>query len=77
MHEVVVKYKNKKALNALLDLAKYFDFSIVLPSKKKTVHGVTIIPADDSVDVSELNSVFSNRKLDAHQLRMQAWQRGK
>ncbi|MBP9153014.1 MAG: hypothetical protein KBF73_12075 [Flavobacteriales bacterium] len=78
MQEVVVKYKNKKALNALLDLSKYFDFSIVLPSKKKEAdHGVTVIPADDSVDISELNAVFSDRKLDASELRKKAWQRDK
>lgn len=79
MPEVVVKYKNKRALNALLDFAKYFDFSVVLPPKKskKTVKGVTVLSSDNSVDVHDLESIFSNRDLSGKQLRTEAWQRNK
>ncbi len=82
MPELVIKYKNKKTLEALKDLSKYFGFSVVLPKKpapKKnfTINGVTIIPGDSSIDVSELEIIFSGRNIEAKQLRKDAWQRVK
>jgi hypothetical protein len=56
MPEIIVKYKNKRTLEALRSLAKYFDFEILLPysmEKKEEqigLNGITIIPADNSVD---------------------------
>ena len=56
MPELVIKYRNKRTLEALLDFSKYFDFSVVLPKKKSDdriieYNGVTLIKADDSIDV--------------------------
>lgn len=79
MPELTIKYKNKRTLQALMDFSKYFDFSIVLPKNKlpneSIIKGVTIIPADSSIDTTEMESVFSKRKLDPKQLRKESWQR--
>ena len=82
MPGLTIKYKNKKTLEALIDLSKYFGFSVVLskkpaPKKNYLVNGVIIIPGDNSVDVSELETIFSGRKIEAKQLRKDAWQRVK
>ena len=82
MPELTIKYKNKKTLDILMDIAKYFDFSIATPPKKNKgkntlINGVTIIPADSSVDTTELQHIFTNKGLDAQQLRKEAWQRSK
>jgi hypothetical protein len=81
MPELIIKYKNKKTLEALLDFAKYFDFSIIMPFKSKekiiNLNGVSIIPADSTVDTSELEAIFSSKNLDAKELRQKAWQRTK
>jgi prolyl-tRNA editing enzyme YbaK/EbsC (Cys-tRNA(Pro) deacylase) len=71
MPELVIKYKNKKTLNALTDFAKYFEFSIVKPEEKAT--NVTIISGDNTIDTSELETVFTGKKLNAKQLRENAW----
>ncbi len=80
MPELTIKYKNKKTLDILMDIAKYFDFSIAKPAKKSKgknthINGVTLIPADSSVDTTELQNIFTNKGLDAQQLRKEAWQR--
>ena len=38
MPELIIKYKSKKTLDALINFSKYFNFSIIFPSKspKKT-----------------------------------------
>jgi len=80
MPEVVIKYKNKRSLEALMDFSKYFEFSVINPpkaGKKKAMdtNGVTIIAADSSVDTSELEAIFSDKQVDAKKLRNMAWQR--
>lgn len=78
MPELVIKYKSKKTLEALKDFAKYFHFSVVSPKKEKKnfkIKGVTIIPADKSVDTSGLQAIFSNRNLDAKKIRKEAWKK--
>jgi len=82
MPELVIKYKNKKTLEVLKELAKYFKFSVVtheFNTKEKTPksNGVKIIPGDKTIDTSELEAIFSNKNLDAKQLRNEAWLRNK
>jgi hypothetical protein len=82
MPELVIKYKNKKTLDALKDLAKYFEFSIISSTKSEhkkpnNINGLTIIPADSSIDTSELKNLFSNRNIDSKKLRSDSWQRNK
>lgn len=79
MPELIIKYKSKKTLQALLDFAKHFNFSIVLPSnsKEKTskINGVSIISGDSTIDTSELEVIFSSKSIDAKDYRKRAWQR--
>lgn len=79
MNEVTIKYKDSKTLKILKDLAKYFDFVVLTPKEGKketeTINGVTIIPGDRSVDMSELTKIFSGRNLDAKELRKRGWER--
>ena len=81
MPEITIRYKNKRTLEALLDFARYFDFSVIMPSKKeeKTIkmNGVTLLAADSSVDPAGLEDIFTARKLDAGEIRRNAWQRRK
>ncbi|WP_316812826.1 hypothetical protein [Pedobacter heparinus] len=80
MKEVTVKYKSSKTLEALKELGKYLGFSISekADSKRKEgfhINGVTMIPGDESIDISELHEVFTGKGLNATQLRSSGWQR--
>ena len=82
MPEIIVKYKNKRTLEALQDFAKYFDYEISLHEsgkneKQTTLNGVTIISGDSSVDTSELTRIFTGKNINALELRKAAWQRTK
>lgn len=81
MPEIIVKYKSKKTLAALLDLAKYLDYVISSPDfdnkESITLNGVTIIPGDSSIDTSDLNKIFTSKNINPQQLRNEAWQRKK
>ena len=83
MPEIIVKYKSKRTLEVLQDLAKYFDYVISTPDskgkKKKQINlnGITIIPADSSIDTSDLTDIFSGKNIKPEELRSEAWQRKK
>ncbi len=82
MPEIVIKYKNQKTLDALMDFSKYFDFSVISSSRKDKkknilINGVTLIPADNSINTSEMEAIFSNKDIDSKQLRVDAWLRNK
>lgn len=82
MPEIILKYKNKKTLEVLKDLAKYFDYVISTPGskekkKQKSWNGITIIPADNSVNASDLADVFTGKNINPEKLRNEAWQRTK
>lgn len=85
MPEIIIKYKNKRTIEALQDLSKYLDFSIVMSSVKEKIknpgmsklNGITIVPGDNSIDTSDLTTVFSGRNIDPQKLRKKAWQRTK
>jgi hypothetical protein len=83
MPEIIVKYKNKRTLEALKDFAKYFDYTISSSAseskkiKKINLNGVTIISADSSVDTSALTEIFTGKNVNPSHLRNDAWQRKK
>jgi hypothetical protein len=82
MPEITIKYKNKKTLDALIDFSKYFDFSVVLPNKKtvekiSNINGVTIISANKSINISEIENIFTGKNIIAKEIRKAAWQRKK
>lgn len=82
MSELIIKYKNKKVLEVLKDLSKYFEFSIVLPNKEKEpktfeINNVTVLKGDASIEETELNQIFSNKSIDSKKLREKLWDRSK
>jgi len=82
MKEVIIKYKNNKTLEALIDLGKYLGFSVSsVPSKKAgkqtSINGVTVIKGDESIDLAELERIFTGQNIDASELRRSGWQRKK
>ncbi len=81
MPEVTIKYKSSKTLKVLKALSEYLDFSFpASPSKSKKntiINGVHIIPGDSTVDISEMEKIFTGKKIDAKKLRERSWQRNK
>ena len=77
MPEITIRYKSTKTLQALKEFARLWDF-IIYPAKSEKelseVNGVTIIPADNSVDTTSLFKIFTGKKIDAKELRSK-WQR--
>lgn len=82
MKEVIIKYRNNKTLATLKDLGKYLGFSVSDVSYSKTnnqtlINGVTLIEGDERVNLSELERIFTDKDLDAGELRKSGWQRRK
>lgn len=83
MPRVVIQYKHKKTLQALQDIAKYFDYR-VSPSQSEDqleertqINGVTIVPANSSVDISDMSRFFTGKNINPELLRTEQWQRKK
>jgi len=80
MPEIIIKYNDPKTLQILKDLSGYFNYSIsrTEPASKQDlmINGVSIIPADNAIDISILEKIFSGKNLDAIILRQKAWKRG-
>lgn len=83
MPQITIQYKNKRSLEALQDLAKYFDYTISSPDSESkaerqiTLNGISIIPADNPVDTSDLNEIFTGKNISPSHLRNEEWQRKK
>lgn len=79
MPEIIIKYENSRTLEVLNDLAKSFNFVISFPKSERKkeilINGVTIIPADDSINMSDMTEIFSGKDISAESLRTEAWQR--
>lgn len=80
MNEVIVRYKNRKALKALTALGEYLGFTVDEPKKEDkksrySINGVPVESGDPLVDIYELNAVFTGKDIDAGTLRKAAWQR--
>lgn len=62
------------------DFAKYFDFVISFSKTEKSlenINGVTIIPADNTIQTSGIKKIFSGKNINAKELRKTTWQRRK
>jgi hypothetical protein len=79
MPEVIITYKKPETLKVLKILAKYLDFEISSPKTKKEtkpykIKGVTIIPATEKFDQSDITDIFTENNSDAAKLKKEAWQ---
>jgi hypothetical protein len=82
MKEVTIQYKSNKTLDALRELGKYLGFTVneqTIPKKEKMsfINGVPVIPGDNSIDLTDLHSIFTGKGLNAAELRNSGWQRRK
>jgi len=78
MPEVIIKYKKPETLKILKGLAKYLDFKVTSGnSKKKTALDDILIPGDKTLDISELEDVFTGSGIDAGKLREESWKRAR
>jgi hypothetical protein len=78
MPEVIIKYKTEKALQALKDFSKYFDFKISSAETNdvtEKINGVSIILGNRSVDTSSLKKIFTGKNVSARDLRSSSWKR--
>jgi hypothetical protein len=78
MPEVIIKYKNAKALQALNDFAKYFDI-VVKKSKsakrlsKEVKEQMLPITFAENPDVTALAGIWENKNISLDDLRNNAW----
>lgn len=72
MPEVIIKYKNIKALKALQDLAKTFDLIIEQPEGKKQQLDLPIRFAQKP-DVNALSGIWKDKPVTLEELRKKAW----
>ncbi len=81
MAELTIIYKSKRTLDMLLDLAKYFDFTVsrgkTMASAAQPYRGISLVEGDSSVDTSDLREIFTGRNMDARTLRESEWDRRK
>ncbi|HEY5327562.1 MAG TPA: hypothetical protein VIJ27_11230 [Mucilaginibacter sp.] len=78
MPEVTIKYKKPETLKILKGLAKYFDFKVTdNKSEKKSSLDDILVPGDKTLNISELENIFTGSGIDAKQLREEAWKRPK
>ncbi|WP_262246885.1 hypothetical protein [Parapedobacter soli] len=80
MHEVIIKYKSQKTLKVLTALGEYLGFTISAPEVRNeaatySINGVPVEIGDASIDIRELDTVFTGKNIDAASLRKSAWQR--
>ena len=81
MKKVTITYKNTKTLRVLEAMSRYFGFTLSKPVESKEEvnfkNNASIIPGNPAIDISELNSIFSGKNIDATELRKTTWQRKK
>lgn len=80
MHEVVIKYKNRKTLKALTALGEYLGFTIADSERKEKkevyyINGVPVESGDPKIDMQDLTTIFTGQDIDAKTLRESVWQR--
>ncbi len=81
MPEITIKYHDSKTLKVLKTLSEYLNFTFSPTPKKKDkeffINGVHAIPGDSSIDITEMQKIFTGRNIDAKKLRQKAWQRSR
>lgn len=79
MHEVVIKYKNRKTLKALTALGEYLGFTIDSKTKEKKeiyyINGIPVESGNPKISMQDLTAIFTSEDIDAKALRESAWQR--
>ena len=72
MPEVIIKYKNAKALKALRDFAKAFDMVIEKPTQQKEYPGIPI-RFSKKPNANALSGIWKYNPITLDELRKKAW----
>ncbi|HEY8929147.1 MAG TPA: hypothetical protein VIM55_08150 [Mucilaginibacter sp.] len=76
MPEVTIRYKKPETLKILKSLAKYLDFKVDTEKRKpQPLLDDILIPGNKSLDLPEMEKIFTGRNIDAKKLREEAWKR--
>lgn len=79
MPEVIIKYKSKRALKALTDLAKVFDMNIeksvknIIPENTGQPKQKLSITFAKNPHLKALAGIWEGREVDLDELRKEAW----
>jgi len=78
MPEIIIKYKDAKALKALKDLAKAFDIDIIDPARRNSASipkDYTALPIEfaKNPDIKALAGIWEGRDITLEQLRKESW----
>jgi hypothetical protein len=78
MGEITIKYNKPETLKIIKSLAKYLDFKVSSDrSKNRSSIDDILIPGDKTLNISELEDVFTGSGINSKKLREQAWKRTK
>ncbi len=77
MPDITITYKNEKALHALQDLSRYFDFVVKKPApakkaREQKANSLPITFAEDP-DVMALAGIWKGKDISLDDLRKNAW----
>jgi len=85
MTTILIKSKNKKAINAIRTLAKELEMEVdetdevIKTSSKKTwsdlVKSGIVAPANPSVKITEIAGIWTGKGITLSQIREKAWRR--
>jgi hypothetical protein len=87
MPEVTVRYSSRESLDALIGIAGYLGLSVELPAREgaarrekgsgrtERVGEASVVIPDEATDWDGLRSIFTDKGLDAAELRRKAWDR--
>jgi len=75
---IALKYKTAKALSALKDFAKYFNFVLEKPKSKKAAGNAAKTDAlpitfAENPDVTALAGIWKGKNISLNELRKKAW----
>lgn len=73
MPQVTIQYKSDKTLQVLMDIAKYFDFTIKVPKKSGKSKAELPIEFAEQPDITALAGIWKGKSITVEELRKDAW----
>jgi len=80
MNRATIRYKDKKALDAVIDMGRHLDLSVDSPERSiEYINGIPMMKGGGNIEqaIEELSDIFTGLNLDAKKLRREAWGREK
>lgn len=76
MTEVLLELEKPETIEVLRGLEAELHFKILKTNEAKSAIDDILVPGDKSIIPEDLSDIFSDKNLDAKELRRKAWQRG-